>query len=117
MVLQFGAPQYGIASPIPCSRIPSVQCLLAARAAKVGIYRPWAQKHLIQAQYYRDPARMEEFLQTNTFIRDMNAEGKFLAGVPEGDGGKGVVGLQNMILVMFDKDREIILPRISRGPS
>lgn len=117
---QFGSPHYGIASPIPCpARFPSPQCLLAARAAKIGIYRPWSQTHLVQAQYYRDPARMEEYLRENTFIRDMIGEGKYLAGEEDGDGGMGVAGLENFVAVMFDKDREYCticqVSPISRG--
>lgn len=52
---------------------------------------------------------MEEFLGLNTYIRDMNGEGKYLAGVEEGDGGRGVAGLENLILVMFDQDRESLV--------
>lgn len=62
----------------------------------------------MQAQYYRDPARMVEFLESNTFLRDMNGEG----GVDEGggsgreDGGRGLKGLENMIAVAFREDSE-----------
>jgi len=86
--------------------LPTPQCLLAARAAKIGIYKAWSQTHLVQAQYYRDPKRIEEFLEANTFIRDLNAEGKWLAGIDDGDGGRGLAGLENLVLVMFEKDRE-----------
>ena len=107
-LITFGTPHYGISALIPCPTPPTISCLLAARAARSGIYSSWAQTHLIQAAYFRDPARLDEFTATNTFVRDLNAEGKYLAG-EKGEreaGGKGLSGLQNFIAVMFDADRE-----------
>jgi hypothetical protein len=49
---------------------------------------------------------MDEFLATNTFLRNLNAEGRYLAG-EEGDveaGGKGLGDLENFVAVMFDAD-------------
>ena len=107
-VIQFGTPHYGISALIPCPNPPTLTCLLAARAARSGIYTPWAQTHLVQAAYYRDPSRLEEFLDINTFIRDLNGEGKWLAnGTTEREGGGGGVdGLDNLVAVVFDADRE-----------
>ena len=51
---------------------------------------------------------MNEFLATNTFLRNLNAEGRYLAG-EEGDveaGGKGLGDLENFVAVMFDADRK-----------
>lgn len=51
---------------------------------------------------------MDEFLATNTFLRNLNAEGRYLAG-EEGDveaGGKGLSDLENFVAVMFDADRK-----------
>jgi hypothetical protein len=39
-------------------------------------------------------------------LRDLNAEGKYLGGDEEGDGGRGLAGLENLVAVMFDEDRE-----------
>ena len=73
---KFGTPHFGIAALIPCPTPPTLSCRLAARAARGGIYSQWAQEHLIQAAYFRDPERLDEFLEANTFLRDLNAEGK-----------------------------------------
>ncbi len=107
-LITFGTPHYGISALIPCPTPPTLSCLLAARAARGGIYTKWAQEHLIQAAYYRDPARLDEFLTTNTFVRDLNAEGKYLAGEDgkKEAGGNGLRSLTNFIAVMFDADRE-----------
>ncbi|KAK4686219.1 palmitoyl-protein thioesterase, partial [Tremellales sp. Uapishka_1] len=110
---QFGTPHFGIASLIPCPTPPSLTCLLAARAARSGIYSEWAQTHLVQATYFRDPARLEEFWEKNTFIRDLNAEGIDGLGpnpASEGErenGGLGLGKLENLIAVTFDADRTV----------
>lgn len=46
-------------------------------------------------------------MDTNTFLRDLNAEGKWLAGgkSKKEAGGEGLGGLENLIAVMFDADR------------
>lgn len=67
---------------------------------------------------------MEEFLERGVWLRDMNAEGKFLGGLQgesedaedggtreEGEkewregGGSGLGELENMVAIMFDADR------------
>jgi hypothetical protein len=72
--IQFGTPHYGISALIPCPTPPSISCLLAARAARLGTYTTYAQNNLIQAQYYRDVERLDEFMAVNTFLRDINGE-------------------------------------------
>lgn len=111
---QFGTPHLGISALIPCPTPPTLTCRLAAGAARGGIYTTYAQSHLIQAQYYRDPGRWEEYLQTNTFVRDLNAEGKDQEPPKEGktgreDGGKGLKDLWNVVAVMFDADSQFLL--------
>lgn len=108
-LITFGTPHYGISALIPCPTPPTISCLLAARAARSGIYSSWAQSHLVQAAYFRDPARLDEFAETNTFLRDLNAEGKHLARgkTKKEAGGDGLSGLENFIAVMFDADSEL----------
>lgn len=50
--------------------------MLAARAARLGIYTEYSQDHLVQAQYYRDVERLDEFMAVNTFLRDINGDPK-----------------------------------------
>ena len=117
-LITFGTPHYGISALIPCPTPPTVSCLLAARAARSGIYSSWAQTHLVQAAYFRDPARLDEFAEINSFVRDLNAEGKYLAGgrTEREEGGMVLRGLERFIAVMFDADRECILSIGCPGP-
>lgn len=108
---QFGTPHFGISALIPCPTPPTLSCLLAARAARLGIYTAYAQRNLVQAQYYRDVDRLDEFLEINEFLRDLNGElksdsdSKGGPGWREG-GGEGVSGLDNFVAIMFDADSE-----------
>jgi palmitoyl-protein thioesterase len=102
-----------------------LQCRLAARAARSGIYSSWAQDHLVSAQYYRDVERLDEYAQTNTFLMRLNnetlAEQRGAAsrpyrlefdevGMPIRSGTGRVDGLENLVAVMFDADRESFGP-------
>ncbi|EIW70935.1 hypothetical protein TREMEDRAFT_29260 [Tremella mesenterica DSM 1558] len=112
-LITFGTPHYGISALIPCPTPPTLTCLLAARAARAGIYRPWAQTHLVQAAYFRDTERLEEFYEVNTFLRDLNgegvkgSEGEFREGKWKESGGKGLRELEHFIAIMFDADRTV----------
>ncbi|OXB40018.1 palmitoyl-protein thioesterase [Cryptococcus neoformans] len=115
-LITFGTPHYGISALIPCPTPPTLSCLLAARAARAGIYRPWAQEHLVQAAYFRDTERLDEFYEVNEFLRDLNgerpfAERKSIEEINRRKGkrgeGKGLKGLGNLVAIIFDDDRTV----------
>ncbi|OCF38502.1 palmitoyl-protein thioesterase [Kwoniella heveanensis CBS 569] len=118
-LVTFGTPHFGIAALIPCPTPPTLSCLLAARAARSGIYKPWTQRNLVQAAYFRDTERLDEFWEVNEFVRDLNGEkGKGQsAGVSDGDddkkwkgkngAGKGLGGLETFVAIQFADDRTV----------
>jgi len=114
---QFGTPHFGISALLPCPTPPTLSCILAARAARVGIYTTYAQTHLVQAQYYRDAERLDQFMEMNEFLRDLNAEKKGLNEklTWEEKGGKGLSGLENLVAIMFDTDRTSFAILHTRG--
>lgn len=82
--------------------------MLAARAARAGIYSTYAQNHLIQAQYYRDVERLDEFWDVNTFLTDLNNDhgpdrSRSAAEIASRKGR--LDGLESFVAVMFDADR------------
>lgn len=92
-------------------------CKLAYNAARAGVYTAFAQRRLIQAQYYRDVDRLDEFLTLNTFLRDLNAEGILDDdGEPTGreHGGRGLDKLENLIAVNFLNDTTVFPARSSQ---
>ncbi|WVO16415.1 hypothetical protein L204_104090 [Cryptococcus depauperatus] len=112
-LITFGTPHYGIAALIPCPTPPTLSCLLAARAARGAIYTFWAQSHLIQAAYFRDTNRLEEFYGANEFIRDLNGEEPFSKNSSKGKmrgnrgEGRGLADLDNLVAIMFDADHTV----------
>ncbi|WRT66084.1 uncharacterized protein IL334_003037 [Kwoniella shivajii] len=122
-LITFGTPHFGISALIPCPTPPTLSCILAARAARSGIYTSYAQSHIVQAAYFRDTERLDEFWKINKFIRDLNGE-KGLGEDQDHDdddddddddtkqkgrngSGNGVDKLDNFIAVMFDQDRTV----------
>lgn len=80
------------------------------------MYTLWAQRRLIQAQYYRDVDRLDEFLTYNSFVRDLNAEGILDDDDPTGreHGGRGLDALQNLVAVNFLNDTTVFPARSSQ---
>ncbi|WVF71769.1 hypothetical protein IAT40_006577 [Kwoniella sp. CBS 6097] len=114
-LLTFGTPHFGIAALIPCPTPPTLSCLLAARAARSGIYKPWSQRNLVQAAYFRDTERLDEFWQVNEFVRDLNGEKQLAGDVDDDDkqwkgknrAGKGLGGLETFVAIQFEDDRTV----------
>ncbi|KDQ21394.1 hypothetical protein BOTBODRAFT_25833 [Botryobasidium botryosum FD-172 SS1] len=107
-LITFGSQHMGVAGMPPC-RAFDVICLMARAAANRGVYTEWAQKNLIQAQYYRDPARLEQFLEYNRFLTRLNGE------VPETRNAtyaRNLASLSNLVLVMFSED-DMVIPKES----
>ena len=58
-----------------------------------------------QAQYYRDPAQLETYLKSNTFLADVNNE------VPDGHNGTysdNLASLNALVLVLFSADKTVV---------
>ena len=67
----------GISSLPPCPPNASIfsSCRLSHSAlVKNGIYSSFAQNNLIFAQYFRDEAQIDKYLNGNNFLRDLNNE-------------------------------------------
>lgn len=61
--------------PCPPNSSPFSFCrLMHLSLVREGVYSPWAQRNLVPAQYFRDPDRIQEYLDRNDFLRDINNE-------------------------------------------
>jgi palmitoyl-protein thioesterase len=103
-LITFGAQHMGV-SDIPACSPRDVSCALMHRAARAGVYTAWAQRALVQAQYFRDPARMAAYLARNTFLPDVNGE---LAAARNASYGANLARLEHLVLVMFGKDVTVV---------
>ncbi|PPQ98444.1 hypothetical protein CVT24_004123 [Panaeolus cyanescens] len=103
-LITFGSQHMGI-SDIPGCRRFDVVCQLARNAAKRAVYGEWAQENIVQAQYYRDPSKMEQYLTSNHFLADINNE------VAEGRNhtyARNLISLEKLVLVLFTEDKTVI---------
>ena len=72
-LITFGSQHMGVMD-LPACPPTDLRCILARRAARAGVYRKWAQENLVQAQYFRDPARYATYLSANAFLTSINGE-------------------------------------------
>ena len=87
-----------------CSRW-DVFCQLARRAARGGVYTAWAQTNLVQAQYFRDPTKLDAYLATSTFLAPINNEPEDRRNATY---ARNLVSLSNLVLVLFSADKTVV---------
>lgn len=80
----------------------SLQALLA-----FGAYSDFLQRRVVQAQYFKDPRKMDEYLQKNVFLPDINNE-KAL----NEDYKRNLARLDLLMLLMWKNDTTVV-PRES----
>ncbi|GJN91896.1 hypothetical protein Rhopal_004921-T1 [Rhodotorula paludigena] len=72
-----GSQHMGISAlpPCPAGSSPFSPCrLMHLSLVREGLYSSWAQHNIVPAQYFRDSARIDEYLEGNEFLRDINNE-------------------------------------------
>jgi palmitoyl-protein thioesterase len=96
-----------------------------------GLYSPYAQRNIIPAQYMRDEARIEQYLHTNKFLRDINNErpgDDHVGPIPEDQRPtlaaaddepeprnatykQNFLGLSKLVLLRFTRDTTVVSPQ------
>ncbi|KAF9929370.1 hypothetical protein FBU30_001636 [Linnemannia zychae] len=67
--------QHGGVSDIPgCVNPNDGSCKLMRSIARSGVYSGYVRDHIVQAQYFKDPKRIETYLDRNIFLPDINNE-------------------------------------------
>ncbi|EIM81182.1 alpha/beta-hydrolase [Stereum hirsutum FP-91666 SS1] len=105
-LITFGSQHMGI-SDIPACRPYDLLCQLARGAARGGVYTEWAQEHLVQAQYYRDPDQLPLYLTSNLFLTSINNEHADPA-LRNATYAKQLAGLEKLVLVIFARDKTVV---------
>ncbi|KAJ7078884.1 palmitoyl-protein thioesterase [Mycena belliarum] len=103
-LMTFGSQHTGI-SDIPACGPRDFLCLIARRAVKGAVYGSWAQENLIQAQYFRDPANLDAYYASNSFLTSINNE---IAEVRNGTYARNLASLNKLVLVIFTKDKTVV---------
>jgi palmitoyl-protein thioesterase len=69
----------------------------------IGAYNSYIQNHLVQAEYWHDPFNEPEYKRKSVFLADINNEKNEDTVYKD-----NLVKLENMVLVMFEQDTEVI---------
>ncbi|KAG9301187.1 hypothetical protein G9A89_012570 [Geosiphon pyriformis] len=98
-LITFGSPHQGI-SDIPGCENNDVWCQLMRSIARRGVYSNYAQTHVIQAQYYKDPERLDLYKERNVYLPDINNE----LDVKNSTYKKNLASLNALVLIRFTQD-------------
>ncbi len=121
-LITFGSQHMGV-SDIPLCRPWDVLCQLARVAARKGVYTDYAQENLVQvctrgpvhppqfcsqprqAQYYRDPKQLPQYLAHNRFLASINNEVDDDIDETYAD---NLSTLNKLVLVLFSEDVTVV---------
>ncbi|KAI0790670.1 alpha/beta-hydrolase [Abortiporus biennis] len=103
-LITFGSQHMGV-SDFPLCRRWDLVCQFARRAARGNVYTEWAQENLVQAQYYRDPTQLPQYLSSNHFLTDINNE---LDESVNETYAENLSSLNKLILVLFSEDKTVV---------
>ncbi|KAJ8297362.1 Palmitoyl-protein thioesterase 1 [Rhodotorula toruloides] len=124
-----GSQHMGISALPPCSpgSSPFSPCrLMHLSLVRSSIYSPWAQQNIIPAQYFRDPARIDEYLAANEFLKDIDNEREGDRQVEQGERVGGVeveprnqtykenlISLNRFVMFRFSLEQTVVPPHSS----
>ncbi|KAF9127779.1 Palmitoyl-protein thioesterase 1 [Mortierella sp. 14UC] len=93
--------QHGGVSDIPgCVNPDDTSCKLMRTIARSGVYSGYVRDHIIQAQYFKDPRKLETYLERNIFLPDINNE----LAVKNMTYARRLKSLNKLVMFMFMND-------------
>ncbi|KAG2043508.1 palmitoyl-protein thioesterase [Suillus americanus] len=105
-LITFGSQHMGV-SDLPACNPWDLLCQVARRAAARGLYSEWAQENIVQAQYFRDPHRLSQYMLSGSFLPDINNE-VLLPSSRNSSYADNLASLNKLILVLFLQDKTVI---------
>ncbi|KAJ2857507.1 hypothetical protein J3B02_000945 [Coemansia erecta] len=100
-LVTFGSPHAGVARIPECARENDTICRWMRQLALRGVYSWYVRDHVIQAQYFKDPERMDQYFQYSVFLPFINNE---VMEKREGVYRDRLRELEKMVLVKFSDD-------------
>jgi palmitoyl-protein thioesterase len=108
-LLTFGSQHNGISEFQKCKSAFDLICQAAAALLRSGgVWSDYVQDRLVPAQYYRNPADLDNYLEHSHWLADINNE----RHVKNATYAKNVASLGKMVMVLFDED-ETVIPKES----
>jgi len=84
--------------------MPKQDCSWWQRMMENSVYSTWVQSHFVQAQYFKDPFRMKEYLRQSIFLADVNNEREEKNELYRDN----LASLSNFVMYMFQEDTQIV---------
>ncbi|KAJ2501141.1 hypothetical protein GGH96_002173 [Coemansia sp. RSA 1972] len=102
-LVTWGAPHGGVAQIPECTRKDDTMCNWMRRVASRGVYSWYVRDHVVQAQYFKDPLRLDKYKERNVFLPDINGDSLELPV----EYRERIAALEKMVLVRFSNDSMI----------
>lgn len=107
-LVTFGSPHNGISEFQSCSPTDWV-CKGAWGLLRLNTWSSFVQSRLVPAQYYRDPAQYEQYLEHSNFLADINNEREAKNETYK----QNLATLEKFVMYMFAED-ETVIPKESQ---
>ncbi|RPA82095.1 palmitoyl-protein thioesterase precursor [Ascobolus immersus RN42] len=112
-LVTYGSQHNGVSEFVAACRATDWLCKSAAGLLQRGAFQRFVQTRLVPAQYYRDPERLEEYLEESAFLADINNERPDIRESGGNDEYKWRLSeLKRFVMVMFEED-ELVVPKES----
>ncbi|KAI1457965.1 alpha/beta-hydrolase [Annulohypoxylon moriforme] len=102
-LVTFGSQHNGIVDYKACSAADWL-CKGAMALLHGNTWSSWLQSRLVPAQYFRDPADLDSYLENSNFLADINNE----RTVKNETYAKNIASLENFVMYLFDDDTTVI---------
>jgi len=106
-LVSVGGQHQGVYGLPHCPGNSSTVCDYIRRLLNYGAYVSWIQDKLVQAEYWHDPANLEEYRSASVFLADINQE-----RTPNPVYKQNLMKLKNFVMVKFLRD-SMVQPRES----
>jgi len=106
-LISFGGQHQGIFGVPKCSAPDHSICTIIDKLLTTAAYSSWVQKFLVQAEYWHDPFKQEEYVENSVFLADINNE-----RVKNSTYKENLQKLKNLVLVKF-MNETIVQPKES----
>ncbi|KAJ2805486.1 hypothetical protein H4R20_002073 [Coemansia guatemalensis] len=107
-LVTFGSPHSGVAEIPKCPNEGDMLCGWMRQLASRGVYSWYIRDHVVQAQYFKDPKRLDQYLRNNIFLPDINGD----LDERNTNYRNRITALEKLVLVRFSEDN-MIYPSLS----
>lgn len=107
-LITLGSQHQGIMDLPGCDPQENPDCSWWKHLVAKGVYTPLIHNRIVQAQYFKDPRRIDQYERVNHFLRDINNEGDVKNPVY----AERMASLNRMVMFMFSDDQTVV-PRES----